>query len=119
VALGLTQPLTEMSFLGGKGGRRVGLTTLPPSCANFLEIWKPQPSVTLRACSGLQRDYFTFYSCITNGNTCISNASRFLKEHWFFGNVRKFRPFVLLVRAECWLKWRCLKYIISVKTIYL
>jgi hypothetical protein len=27
---------------GGKGGRCVGLTTLPPSCAECLEIWKPQ-----------------------------------------------------------------------------
>jgi hypothetical protein len=34
MALGSTQPLTEMRtrFLGGKGGRCVGLTTLPPSC---------------------------------------------------------------------------------------
>jgi hypothetical protein len=24
---------------GGKGGRCVGLTTLPPSCADCLEIW--------------------------------------------------------------------------------
>jgi hypothetical protein len=34
MALGSTQPLTEMSTRkcpGGKGGRRVGLTTLSPS----------------------------------------------------------------------------------------
>ena len=29
-------------FLGGKGGRCVGLTTLPSSCADYLEIWNPQ-----------------------------------------------------------------------------
>ena len=40
-------------FLRGKGGRRVGLTTLPPSCADCLEIWEPQPPGTLRACPGL------------------------------------------------------------------
>ena len=34
-------------FLGGKGGRCVGLTNLPPSCANCLDIWEPQPSRTL------------------------------------------------------------------------
>jgi len=49
VALGSTQPLTEMSTrnisLGGKGGRCVGLT-LPPSCANCHEIWQPQLSGT-------------------------------------------------------------------------
>jgi len=30
-------------ILEGKGGRCVGLTTLPPSCADCLEIWEPQP----------------------------------------------------------------------------
>jgi len=54
MALGSTQPLTEMStrsISGGKVGRCVRLTTLPPSCAfvmkseklNFLE---PSGSVT-------------------------------------------------------------------------
>jgi len=40
-------------FPGGKGGRCVRLTTLPPSCANCLEIWAPQPPGTLRACPGI------------------------------------------------------------------
>jgi hypothetical protein len=40
-------------FLGGKLGRCVGLTTLPPSCADCLEIWEPQPPGTLWACPGL------------------------------------------------------------------
>jgi hypothetical protein len=57
VALGSTQPLTERSTRniswGGKGGRCVGLTTLPPSSADCLEIWGPQPPGTLRACPGL------------------------------------------------------------------
>jgi len=39
-------------FLGGKGGWCVGLTTLPPSCADCIEIWEPQPPGTLRACPG-------------------------------------------------------------------
>jgi len=39
--------------LGRKGGRCVGLTTLPLSCADCLEIWEPQPPGTLRACPGL------------------------------------------------------------------
>jgi hypothetical protein len=59
MALGLTQPLTEMSTRciswGRKGGRCAMLTTLPPSCAivmesgnlNFLE-----PSGPLQACNG-------------------------------------------------------------------
>jgi len=40
-------------FPGGKGGQCVGLTTLPPSCADCLEIWEPQPPRTLRVCPGL------------------------------------------------------------------
>jgi len=40
-------------FPGGKGGQCVGLTTLPPSCADCLGIWEPQPPGTLRACPGL------------------------------------------------------------------
>jgi len=45
MALGLTQPLTEMSTRNiswGKGGRCVGLTILPPSNADCFEIWEPQ-----------------------------------------------------------------------------
>ena len=56
MALGLTQPLTEISTRNiswGKGGRCVELTILPPSCADCLEIWEPQPPGTLRACPGL------------------------------------------------------------------
>jgi len=49
-------------FLGGKGGRCVGLTTLPPSCANCLEIWEPQPPGTLRACPGLSWDCFSIWA---------------------------------------------------------
>jgi hypothetical protein len=51
------QPLTEMSTRsiswGGKDGRCVGLTTLPPSCADCLQIWEPEPPGTLRVCTGL------------------------------------------------------------------
>ena len=39
-------------FLGGKGGRCLGLTTLPPSCADCYEIWESQPPGTLRVCPG-------------------------------------------------------------------
>jgi hypothetical protein len=61
VALGSTQPLTEMNTSniswggggGGKGGRGAEVTTLPPSCADCLEICEPQPPGILRACPGL------------------------------------------------------------------
>jgi hypothetical protein len=38
---------------GGKDGRCVELTTLPPSCADCLEILEPQLPGTPRACPGL------------------------------------------------------------------
>ena len=54
--LGSTEPLTKNEyqeyFLGSKGSRCIGLT-LPPSCADCLEIWEPQPPGTLRACPGM------------------------------------------------------------------
>jgi hypothetical protein len=62
MALGSTHPLTEMSTRnGGKGERCVGLTTLPPSCADCLEIWEPQPPGAVRACPRLHSNYFTSY----------------------------------------------------------
>jgi len=53
MGLGLTQLLDRNEyqeyFLRGKAGRDVELITLPPSCADCLEIWEPQPPLTLRA----------------------------------------------------------------------
>jgi hypothetical protein len=40
-------------FLGDKGGWCIELTTLPPSYADCLEIWEPQPPRTLRTFPGL------------------------------------------------------------------
>jgi len=54
--LSLLQKWVPWSFPGGKGGRCVGLTTLPPSCVDCVEICEPQPPGTLRACPGLQWD---------------------------------------------------------------
>ena len=57
MALQLTQPPTEVStrnIFRGKGGRCLGLTTLPPSCADCLAIWQPQPPGNFRACPRLE-----------------------------------------------------------------
>jgi len=40
-------------FSGGKGSRCVGLTTLPPSSADCLQIWETQTPGSLRAYPGL------------------------------------------------------------------
>jgi hypothetical protein len=63
MALELTEPLNRNKyqeyFLWCEGGRCVGLKTLPPSCADCLEIWEPQPPGTLRVCPDLKWDCFT------------------------------------------------------------
>ena len=53
-------------FLGGKVGRCLGLTTLPPSYADCHEIWELHPPGTLRACPGLCMDCFvlSFIYCM-------------------------------------------------------
>jgi hypothetical protein len=53
VALGSTRKWVPGIFPGGKDGRCVGLTTLPPSCADCLEILEPQTPGTRRARPGL------------------------------------------------------------------
>ena len=57
--LGSTQSLKKMSNVkiswGVKAGRGTGPTNLPPSRADGLEIWEPQPTETFRAYKG-----FTF-----------------------------------------------------------
>ena len=65
-------------FLGGKDGRCVGLTTLPPSRVEYLEIWEPQPAGNLRACPGLYRDCFTFtFYAVTLNSLCWKENQEF------------------------------------------
>jgi len=55
-----TQPLNgneyQKYYLEAGGGWCLRPTTLPPSCADYLAIWEPQPSGSLRASPGLYRD---------------------------------------------------------------
>jgi len=53
----------------GKGGRCVGLTTLPPSCTDCHEIWEPQPAGTLGVCVRPVQGslYLRFYCLVTVG----------------------------------------------------
>jgi hypothetical protein len=60
IALGSTQPLTKMSTrnLGVKSGRRVGLTTLPPSVCRMSENVGASTSRNPKGLHGLYRDNF-------------------------------------------------------------
>jgi hypothetical protein len=55
MSLGSTQKWVPGIFSGEgrgcKGGRCIELTTLPPFCADCIEIWEPQPTGNLRICS--------------------------------------------------------------------
>jgi hypothetical protein len=57
-------------FLGCKGDRYVGLITLPPSCADCLEIWEPQPPGNLRACPGLVMGLLYLLPCSSFYRLC-------------------------------------------------
>jgi hypothetical protein len=86
MALELTQPLTEMSTRNnfwGECGRCVGLTTLPTSCADCLEIWEPQPHGTLWTCPSLQWDCFTFTFISTNHNYGLKRYDQVIKNILF------------------------------------
>jgi hypothetical protein len=67
MAMGSTQPLTDMSTRNvscGKGGRCVGLKILPHSYADYLKIWEPkllEPSEPVKACDGIA--YWTRLGC--------------------------------------------------------
>jgi hypothetical protein len=53
----------EMSTKNISWGLRwpvLGLTILPHSCADCVEIWEPQTPGDLRVCPGLYRYYFNF-----------------------------------------------------------
>ena len=75
-------------FLGGKGGRCLGMTTFPHSCVSCLEIWEPQLPGTIRACPDLYRDcfiqlYIYIYIYIYNSsdfentrNGCVLNRQK-------------------------------------------
>jgi hypothetical protein len=68
MALGSTQPLTEMStrnFLGDKSDRRVGLTTLPPSMSRMSENVGASISHTFMGLRGLLQSNLYLYNVLS------------------------------------------------------
>jgi hypothetical protein len=90
-----TQPLRETSTRNiswwGKVGRCVDLTTLPPSCADCVEVREPQTPGTLRACTGTggrknECDIISRRSLILLGVACHCLAKTHAKYN--FKNVK-------------------------------
>jgi hypothetical protein len=72
-------------FVWGEGGRYVRLTTLPPSCADCLEIWKPQ---ALSRSSGIALlFYFTYCIGYVEGFQFLSTPSFELSVALIFGQL--------------------------------
>jgi hypothetical protein len=81
MALGSTRPLTKTStrmFLGGKGGRRVGLTTLPPSVTRMSENVGASTSHIPKDLHGLYRDSFYLTLPFYPSYTHVRALSQFL-----------------------------------------
>jgi hypothetical protein len=78
IVLGSTQLLTEMNtrnFLGGKGCRCVGMTTLQRSCADCLEFLNLlEPYVPVQACNGVALPLWRSWlrHCTTSRKVAVS-----------------------------------------------
>jgi hypothetical protein len=70
---------TRNIFWGGKGSRCIWVTTLPPSCADCLEIWEPQPPGTLSLSRPLHGLLYLIIYWITER---IFSKWKFLESLW-------------------------------------
>ena len=92
------QSVTEMSKRNtswSKCGRFVGLTNLPPSCADCLEIWEPETPGTLSACNWIALTFIAF------GNTVLtfSWTDWLRKSSYTSAGMDRYRPTV--IRSSC------------------
>jgi len=79
-------------FLGSKGGRCIGMTTLPSSCANCREIWEPQSPGALWACNGIA---LPFYQSVQYPFAlCYKSEGRWFDPRWCHWNF-SFHPITL------------------------
>jgi hypothetical protein len=99
MAVGSSQFRVKMStrnIPGGKGGRCLRLTTLPPSRAECHEIWEPKPPGTSgphRACNGttfplpLSYHFPPGVNPITVNKYAISYQNGVLSKHFHVGSA--------------------------------
>jgi hypothetical protein len=91
MALGSTQPLTEMNtsiISWGKGGRCIALTFLPPSCANCHKNWELRPPGTLRASTRIALPYVIHRRKIIIKNHSNTNSDVTLKRNHFMVTMK-------------------------------
>ena len=91
MALGLTQPLTEVStrcISWGKGGRCVRLTIIPPSCAVVMKSGNLiflEPSGPLKARNGTALPFLYYFDNYLNNAVCdLWNPSNSMKKYEYF-----------------------------------
>jgi hypothetical protein len=72
---------------GGKGGRRLGLTTSPPSCADCLDIQGASNTWKLKACPGLYWNSFTCNEHSLTGHSTL--CSIFYIREGYVSSLRK------------------------------
>ena len=105
MALGSTQPLTEMStrsIFWGKGGRCVGLTTLPPSCAVVMisgNLKLLETSGSLQACNGTALPFKWFMNAIWIVEHRRSDTARHIR------NVRTWKSGSALFHQKFRITW--------------
>jgi hypothetical protein len=107
MALGSTQPLTKKLvlgiFLGVKSGRRVGLTTLPPSMSRMSENVGASTSRKSKGLHGLYRDNFTllvFHQLRIHGDFSSFGAYVFGLLTSLFSRVQTLQTQTLTVRLQ-------------------
>jgi hypothetical protein len=101
MALGVNLASNRMSTRNkswSKGGQCVGLTTLPPSCANCLEIWKPWSPGSLWSHNRPVQGLLFLYMC-TNFECIV-----YCFIHIFFSSV-----IIMFIPRWCWRSavWTC------------
>jgi hypothetical protein len=91
----------QKHFLGCKGGRSVGLTTLPPSCFNCLKIWELQTAGTLQACTGIA---FTSFLCVIICYLHISLIYLWFAIRLLYQHINKNEPkWIIATIKQCML----------------
>jgi hypothetical protein len=71
--------LTQEYFLGGNGGRCVGLKILPVLCADCFKTWEPKPPGILTVCKW---DCFTIYYMTCRSKWAVYNVVQRMLVCW-------------------------------------